>query len=533
MTHFQSSFIGANGYNLLKKYMKGSTDFSKDFINLLNERADIECSYAKSLAKLSNKITKSGKECVGTLAQAWSTLALQMDAEGDLHKQFGEVLRTELAKPFKTFLEQQIKAQKSIDTPVEKAAKVWNDKKQSMIKIKKNVITKTKECESMSQQIDDSSVKKPLTEKELTKLQSKTKKAETVAIKADGEHIDAVKKLESARHDLEYAVRCTAGQYQNIEEERFVQLKDLIGKLSNHMSILGPNVTEISARVGQAAGLIDSSCDIEVVASTYSTDVTADQILYDSYEEDMKNTMKPDRRRSCIMRKLQSLDQEIYKEQKTKEGIARLSGAYGKTPGYADDGTVDSVTQKIHNADEMIDLLEASKFKLKTALALMDRTAQPVAEIGTHIKTEKDKQGFQNSVLRRQRSNVQPPPYRGPGDGATLSSTTTVDYTPPPKTVAPPPPPAVAPPPPPAVAPPPPTSEVVATSGHQVSAYKPPSYSDTVRPQAIAKYDYEAVEHDELTIRQGDVITVLESMDDGWSKGELNGRIGVFPTSYV
>ncbi|XP_071954916.1 nostrin-like [Antedon mediterranea] len=509
MTHFQSSFIGANGYTELKKFMKRSTDFSKEFINILGERAEIELSYAKGLAKLSNKISKSGKECIGSLAQAWTILSIQIESESELHKKFSDVMHSELAKPYKTFLEQQIKGQKSIDSPVEKAAKVWTDKKQSMAKAKKNVISKTKDCELMSQQIDDSSVKKPLTEKELNKLQSKTQKAETVVVKADSEHIAAVKNLESARHDLECAVRVSASQYQGLQEERFVQLKDLLGKLSNHMSLLGPNLNEITQRICQAASVIDPDSDIEIIATTFSTEVTIDQVLYDSYEEDMKNTMKVDRRRTSLLRKLKSIDQEIYKEQKTKEGIKRLSGAYGKTPGYADEDTKNSVTQKIHNSDEMIDLLEASKYKLHATLALLDRTAQPVAEIGNHIKKERDKQGFQNSILRRQRSNASLPPSRFSSDATTPTVGETMNE--------------VA------------THQaIVAVQGDQVSStYNPPAYDDCVYKQAIAKYDYDAQENDELTIKQGDVLKVLESMDDGWSKGELNGQVGVFPTSYI
>ena len=76
-------------------------------------------------------------------------------------------------------------------------------------------------------------------------------------------------------------------------------------------------------------------------------------------------------------------------------------------------------------------------------------------------------------------------------------------------------------------------------------------------------YDYESRQPDELTIRQGttsltastlpfpcssslfllllhqrcifsdDVINIYDKQDDGWWLGELGGRVGVFPGSYV
>lgn len=48
-------------------------------------------------------------------------------------------------------------------------------------------------------------------------------------------------------------------------------------------------------------------------------------------------------------------------------------------------------------------------------------------------------------------------------------------------------------------------------------------------------YSYEAQNDDELTIKEGDTIAILtkEVEDRGWWKGELNGRVGVFPDNFV
>jgi len=43
-------------------------------------------------------------------------------------------------------------------------------------------------------------------------------------------------------------------------------------------------------------------------------------------------------------------------------------------------------------------------------------------------------------------------------------------------------------------------------------------------------FDYEATDPNELSFRQGDIITVLQKDPSGWWQGELNGRIGVFPS---
>lgn len=53
--------------------------------------------------------------------------------------------------------------------------------------------------------------------------------------------------------------------------------------------------------------------------------------------------------------------------------------------------------------------------------------------------------------------------------------------------------------------------------------------------KAVVRYSYVAENEDELTLNEGDTVIVLEKEleDSGWWKGELNGRIGVFPDNFV
>lgn len=50
---------------------------------------------------------------------------------------------------------------------------------------------------------------------------------------------------------------------------------------------------------------------------------------------------------------------------------------------------------------------------------------------------------------------------------------------------------------------------------------------------AIALYDYQAAEENELTFDPDEIITDIEQIDAGWWKGTCRGVTGIFPSNYV
>lgn len=52
-------------------------------------------------------------------------------------------------------------------------------------------------------------------------------------------------------------------------------------------------------------------------------------------------------------------------------------------------------------------------------------------------------------------------------------------------------------------------------------------------PRCVALFDYEGEEDDELTFSQGDVIALLELIGQKWGRGQIHGRIGIFPLNFT
>lgn len=53
--------------------------------------------------------------------------------------------------------------------------------------------------------------------------------------------------------------------------------------------------------------------------------------------------------------------------------------------------------------------------------------------------------------------------------------------------------------------------------------------------KAVVRYSYSADNEDELNLKENDIIVILDKdlEDAGWWKGEINGKIGVFPDNFV
>jgi len=63
------------------------------------------------------------------------------------------------------------------------------------------------------------------------------------------------------------------------------------------------------------------------------------------------------------------------------------------------------------------------------------------------------------------------------------------------------------------------------------SADAPAASNNTA--SAIAIYDYEAQEENEISFKEGDIITNLNFVTDDWWEGVVNGKCGLFPGNYV
>jgi len=58
-------------------------------------------------------------------------------------------------------------------------------------------------------------------------------------------------------------------------------------------------------------------------------------------------------------------------------------------------------------------------------------------------------------------------------------------------------------------------------------------YNPNITAWGTTLYPYTAQSEGELSFNEGDLIGIIEDLPDGWSRGDVNGVEGVYPTNYV
>ncbi|XP_068936920.1 nostrin isoform X3 [Petaurus breviceps papuanus] len=171
-------------YKDLKEVSQNGENFCKQLTSILQQRANLEISYAKGLQKLASKLTKTlqstKKNCI---CGAWTFASESMKSAADLHQKLGKAIQLEAIKPTHQVLSAQEKKKRTLDNEVEKMANLVISNWSQQIKAKKKLMVETKKHEALFHSVE--SAKQSVTEKEKRKLLSKLKKSTEKLAKED------------------------------------------------------------------------------------------------------------------------------------------------------------------------------------------------------------------------------------------------------------------------------------------------------------------------------------------------------------
>uniref|UniRef100_A0A2I3GVJ1 Nostrin n=1 Tax=Nomascus leucogenys TaxID=61853 RepID=A0A2I3GVJ1_NOMLE len=357
----------------LKEFSQNGENFCKQVTSVLQQRANLEISYAKGLQKLASKLSKAlqntRKSCVSS---AWAWASEGMKSTADLH-------------------------QKSVSPNLSLLFLNWNQQ----IKAKKKLMVSTKKHEALFQLVESS--KQSVTEKEKRKLLNKLTKSTEKLEKEDENYYQKNMAGYSTRLKWENTLENCYQSILELEKERIQLLCNNLNQYSQHISLFGQTLTTCHTQIHCAISKIDIEKDMQALmeeTAILSTENKSEFLLTDYFEEDPNSAMDKERRKSLLKPKLLRLQRDIEKASKDKEGLERMLKTYSSNSSFSDAKSQKDTAALMDENNLKLDLLEANSYKLSSMLAELEQRPQPSHPCSNSIFRWREKVTFKETVIR-------------------------------------------------------------------------------------------------------------------------------------
>ncbi|XP_038422816.1 F-BAR domain only protein 1 isoform X6 [Canis lupus familiaris] len=231
MSYFGEHFWGEknHGFEVLYHSVKQGPISTKELADFIRERATIEETYSKAMAKLS-KLASNGTP-VGTFAPLWEVFRVSSDKLALCHLELTRKLQ-DLIKDVLRYGEEQLKIQKKCKEEAVgtlDAVQVLAGVSQLLPKSRENYLNRCMDQERLRRE--------STSQKEMDKAETKTKKAAESLRRS-------VEKYNSARTDFEQKMLDSALRFQAMEETHLRHMKALLGSYAH-------SVEDTHVQIGQ------------------------------------------------------------------------------------------------------------------------------------------------------------------------------------------------------------------------------------------------------------------------------------------
>ncbi|XP_047632574.1 F-BAR domain only protein 1 isoform X7 [Phacochoerus africanus] len=231
MSYFGEHFWGEknHGFEVLYQSVKQGPISTKELADFIRERATIEETYSKAMAKLS-KLASNGTP-MGTFAPLWEVFRVSSDKLALCHLELTRKLQ-DLIKDVLRYSDEQLKTHKKCKEEALgtlDAVQVLAGVSQLLPKSRENYLNRCMDQERLRRE--------STSQKEMDKAEAKTKKAAESLRRS-------VEKYNSARADFEQKMLDSALRFQAMEETHLRQMKALLGSYAH-------SVEDTHVQIGQ------------------------------------------------------------------------------------------------------------------------------------------------------------------------------------------------------------------------------------------------------------------------------------------
>lgn len=246
LTASSDSFWEPGNYKRTTKRIEDGHRLCSDLVTLVQERADIEKNYAKSLrtwTKRWNDLIEKGPE-YGTTEAAWKGILVEADRLSDLHLKIREFMCNDVTAQIRTWQKDSyhktmmaLKEKKEMDDLFKKAQKPWVKVLTKVNKTKQDYHNACKAERSAANQERNATGDNAVSPEQVRKLQERVQRAKEEVQKTKEKYEAALQEINSYNPKYMEDMSEVFEKCQQMETQRLVFFKDVLFNIHKGLNI--------------------------------------------------------------------------------------------------------------------------------------------------------------------------------------------------------------------------------------------------------------------------------------------------------
>ncbi|KAL0273138.1 UNVERIFIED_CONTAM: hypothetical protein PYX00_005882 [Menopon gallinae] len=296
------SFWEPGNYKRTTKRIEDGYKLCSDFQAMIQERADIEKNYAKSLkawSKKWNELIEKGPE-YGTTEAAWKGVCVESDRLGDLHLKIKDNLCNDVMTQLKSWQKDtyhktliQIKERKDMDEAFKKAQKPWAKLLQKVNKAKQDYHAACKAEKSAANQERNASADTSISPDQVKKMQDRVQKSKEEVQKGKEKYEAALAELTSYNPKYMEEMTTVFVKCQEMEAERLKFFKEVLFGVQRGLNVSeDPELPQIYQEFNHTINNADHKKDLRWWSNNHGVNMAMNWPQFEEYTEEFRDISK-------------------------------------------------------------------------------------------------------------------------------------------------------------------------------------------------------------------------------------------------
>ncbi|XP_052685728.1 protein kinase C and casein kinase substrate in neurons protein 1-like isoform X2 [Crassostrea angulata] len=296
------SFWEIGKYSRTVKRIDNGKALCDSLRQLIQQRSEIETSYAKNLSSWSkkwNEFLDKGNE-YGTIQGGWRGMLQEADSLADLHNLVADNLMTKDYPSIKAWQKENyhksmmhFKETKELEEGFKKAQKPWEKKYTKLMQAKKEYHAACRSEKSTANQENNARGDSAVSPDQLKKIQEKLKKCQADVEATRDKYEASLNDLNSYNAKYIEDMNEVFQKCQDFEKSRIEFFKKTMFEIHQHLDLsVEPRFSQVYTSLHSTIGQIDSDKDLRWWSTNHGSDMPMNWPTFEEYSPELQNISK-------------------------------------------------------------------------------------------------------------------------------------------------------------------------------------------------------------------------------------------------